>query len=228
MYLLFICIYPAILVLTIVAIARNWNKSIRNEFRNDDELSLWIVLTGALFTSLAPLIGFLRFDAFGTDMPFSKPEVLSVEVLVVVSAICYWVSKLFKKKLSPFVNLLLRAGLLQGIILDFIVTIHFGNYLLMGIVFPFLGFELLAPPMALIFLLYEFRCNSKVAAQNTKAEFPAPNNMLLQFGMVIALIVAEQALLIPAGFHWDSLITAFTESKGFVLSADTRLDFILR
>jgi hypothetical protein len=218
-------VYPPILILSIIAIIRNWKKSIRNKFQNNDESSVWIILSGVLFTTLAPMTGFLRFDAFGPDIPFAKPEVLVIEVLVVVSAICYWVSKIFKKNLSPFVNLLLRAGLLQGVILDFIVTIHFANYFGLGLIFPIFGFELLAPPMALIFLLYEFQCNLKSTAKEGEPAFSIQKNMLFQFGVVVALIVVEQTMLLPAGFHWNSLISAFTESRGFIFSHASRFNF---
>jgi hypothetical protein len=225
MYLLILPLYPVILLLTLVTLIRNWRKSIRNQFRNSDELSKWMIFFGALFTSVAPLIGFLRFDAYGSEIPFSKPHVMAVEWLVVVSAVCYWVSVFYKRKLSPFVNLLVRAGLIQGIILDAIITIHFANYLGLGVVFPLFGFELLAPPIAMLFLFYELRCNTKVSEQNGASEYAADKKLLLQAGLVIALIVVEQAMLLPAGAHWDSLISAFTESRGFVFSSNSRFNF---
>lgn len=219
LYLIIICVYPAILLLTIIALVRNWGKSKVNDFKNNDELSAWMILLGAFFTTLAPIIGFLRYDAFGSDKPFDPNHVISVEVLVVVSGACYWISKFFKRKLSPFINQLLRAALLQGIILDAIVTLHFANYLMMGIVFPLFGFELLAPPMALIFIWYELECNYRVSKPQQESANAVGKNILVQFGWVAALVVVEQVMLMPAGFAWDSLISAFTESKGFILSS---------
>lgn len=218
-------IYLCILVFTLLIITRNWKKSIRNEFQNDDELTKWVILLGVLFTSLAPLIGFIRFDDFGPDLPFSKNHVLAIELIVVVSAICYWVSKFFKKKLPPFVNLLLRAGLIQGIILDFIITIHFANYLGLGLMFPFFGFELLAPPIAMLFLLFELHCNFRTPKQTTEPILSVQKEIPLQFGVVIALVVVEQMMLFPMGFQWNSIVLAFTESKGFVFSLDSRFNF---
>jgi hypothetical protein len=203
----------------------NWKKSIRNEFRNDDELAGWMVTLGILFTSFAPLIGFMRFDAFGPEMPFSKQHVLIIELLVLVSAVCYWISKFYKKKLSPAVTILVRAGLIQGIILDAVVTIHFTNYFGAGIMFPMFGFELLAPPIAMLFLIYELQCNFKSTQQNASLLFSEDIKLLLHAGAVIALIVVEQAILLPAGSQWDSLVSAFTESKGFVFSANSRFNF---
>lgn len=223
MLFIFLPIYLTILVLTIVAVVKSWKKSIRNEFRNDDELSDWMLFLGGLFTSAAPLIGFMRFDTYGSEMPFSKQHVLVIELLVVVSATCYWVSKFFKKTLPPFVNLLLRAGLIQGIILDAVVTVHFVNYMGMGLMFPMYGFELLAPPIAMLFLLYELQCNLKIA--NTGTEFSAEKKILLQAGVVLVLILVEQAVLLPAGSQWHSLVSAFTESKGFVFSSGSRFNF---
>lgn len=225
MFIVIILVYPIILCLTIICIATNWRKSIRNQFRNNDELNCWVVLPGILFTTLAPLIGFMRFDAFGPEIPFSKHHVAVIELVVIISAVCYWISKFFKKKLPPVVNLLVRAGLIQGIILDAIVTIHFTNYFGMGIMFPLFGFELLAPPIAMLFLIYELQCNLKSAPQNMALEFSAEKKFLLHAGIVLALIVVEQAVLLPAGSQWDSLVSAFTESKGFVFSSNSRFNF---
>lgn len=218
MFIVFLPIYLAILVLTVVAVGRNWKKSIRNDFRNDDELSGWMITLGMLFTSIAPLTGFMRYDAFGPEIPFSKQHVLVIELIVVVSAICYWVSKFAKKKLSPFVNLLLRAGLIQGIILDAIVTIHFLNFMGMGLMFPMFGFELLAPPIAMLFLLYELTCNFRTPKQQADPVFFTDKILPLHLAAVIVLVFAQQAVLIPTGSEWNSLVSAFTESKGFIFS----------
>jgi hypothetical protein len=218
LFMLFLPVYLTILTVTVLAVVKSWKKSIRNEFKNNDELSDWVIIWGALFTTAAPLIGFMRFDAYGPEMPFSKQHVLVIELLVVVSAVCYWVSKFAKKKVSPFVNLLLRAGLIQGIILDVIVTIHFGHYMGMGLLFPMFGFELLAPPIAMMFLLYELTCNFRTPKQKAEPLFFIDKILPLHLGAVIVLVFVQQAALIPAGFHWNSLVLAFTESKGFIFS----------
>ncbi len=217
--------YMTILVLTIISLCKHWKKSIKNEFSNNDELSGWMIVLGGLFTSFAPFIGFMRFDAFVPEIPFSKHHVLAIVLLVLVSATCYWVSKFFKKQLSPFVNLLLRAGLIQGIILDFIVTIHFLNYMVAGIMFPMFGFELLAPPIAMLFLLYELHCNFRTPKQTPDPILNDENGIVLQFGVVLALIIIQQLLLLPMGFKWNSLMLAFTQSKGFVFSMNSIFNF---
>lgn len=219
-------IYPILLIVIIIALTRNWKKSIRNEFRKDDELSAWMILLAGLFTTIAPLIGFMRFDAFGPDIPFSKHHVVAIELLVIVSAACYWISKFFKKDVSPFVNLLLRAGLIQGIILDLFVTIHFAKYMGMGVIFPVFGFELLAPPMAMLFLIYELHCNFRITTENPGSENSIRNNLPLQLGVVLLLIVVEQMMLLPMGFQWNSLVLAFTESRGFIFSVDNVSDWL--
>ncbi len=225
MFILVGPIYLSILVLTIITIIKNWKKSTQSEFRNDNELSEWIIILGGLFTTLAPLIGFIRYDAYGPDIPFSKNHVQVIELLVIVSAICYWVSKFYKKQLSPIVNILLRAGLIQGIILDFIVTIHFTNYLGCGLLVPFMGFELLAPPMAMLFLLYELHCNFRTPKLTAEPILSSQNYIPIQVGFVIALVIVEQLMLLPMGFHWNSIELAFTQSKGFVFSMHSRFNF---
>lgn len=225
MYLIFF-IYPILLIVIIIALFRNWKKSMRNDFKNNDELSVGMTLLGGFFTTLAPLIGFIRFDAFGPDIPFSKHHVVAIELLVIVSAACYWISRFSKKKLSPFVNLLLRAGLIQGIILDLFVTIHFAEYMGMGVIFPLFGFELLAPPMAMLFLIYELHCNFRIQTQNPGLEFSLHNTIPVQSGVVLVLVFVEQLMLLPMGFQWNSLLLAFTESRGFVFSINSVSDFL--
>jgi len=113
-------------------------------------------------------------------------------MIVIVTALCYWLSRIAKERFSPFVNLLIRAALIQGIILDLIVTIHFANYLIMGIIWPTMGFELLAPPLAMLFLIYELQCNFKSSRQKNNPMVSVGENVLLQFGLVIVLVVVEQ------------------------------------
>ena len=217
MEILFICIYPAFLITTIVALIKHWIKPIKNDFSH-----IWSIIFSTIFTTIGPLIGFLRYNLYGSEKPFSEEHVGAVEMIVIVTALCYWLSRIAKERFSPFVNLLIRAALIQGIILDLIVTIHFANYLIMGIIWPTMGFELLAPPLAMLFLIYELQCNFKSSRQKNNPMVSVGENVLLQFGLVIVLVVVEQAMLLPAGFHWDSLISAFTESKGFVFSSDSR------
>jgi hypothetical protein len=214
--------YPVVLTFTIIVLVKSWRKSIRNEFRDEEKPSPWLTIFGALFTTVAPLIGFIRYNKFGSGTPFSDEHVLVIKILVVVSALCYWLSRFGKNDFSPFVNLLIRAGLLQGIILDIVVTIHFGGYMLLGLMFPVMGFELLAPPIAMTFILYELQCNLKSPQRKALPESSPGKSAMLQVGLLVLLIVVEQTVLLPIGSHWDSLVKVFTESQGFLFSNNSR------
>jgi hypothetical protein len=216
MFLLPAIFYALLLSATVIVLVLSWNKSIRNEFRENP--SAWITVFAILFTTLGPLMGFWRYNKFGADCPFDPKHVFAIEIIVIVSAMCYWFSRFFKKEFPPFINGILRAGLIQGIILDFFVTIHFGTYMIRGLVFPLFGFELLAPPMALLFLLYELHCNIGAGKLRNVSLIAVGKNVALQCGVLFVMVFAEQAILLPVGFEWNSLVLAFTRSHGFIFS----------
>jgi hypothetical protein len=94
----------------------------------------------------------------------------------------------------------------------------------MGIIFPLFGFELLAPPIALVFLTYELHCSLRIPIKNSEAG-SIQKSIPLQLGIILALIVLQVVILLPIGFQWNSLVLAFTESKGFVFSSGSTLNF---
>lgn len=218
MIIIFLIVYPAILIWTIVLIIRNWMKSSRAQF-SEDPKSAMLVIFGILFTVIAPALGFWRYDQYTSlGIPFAPEHVLSLELPVIVSALSYWISRFYKRKLSFVPLLLVRAGLIQGIAICFFTSIHFVNFYSYGLIWVPLGFELLAPPIAFLFLLYEciasFRMDGKTAARAS-----TPAWQLMQQGLPVILVVTEQALLLPFGYQWNSLLLTFTQSHGFIFSA---------
>jgi hypothetical protein len=214
-----ICLYPAFLLWTIILITRNWMRSVKNEYR-DDPKSPWLTILALLFTVVSPVLGFWRFDEFTSlGIPFSKHHVLAVEVIVAVSSLGYWMSRFYKRELPMVMNWVVRAAMLQGIVLCLVTTIHFGYHLPYGIVWPTLGFELEAPPVAALFLLYELTCNYKLVRQGPVAQ-PTPALRSLQWGLPVVLMVMELAPLLPFGYEWNSFLLAFTHSRDFVFSVN--------
>jgi hypothetical protein len=203
--------YFFFLIYAVVSITRSWIRSAKEKYLADPS-SAMLTIAGVIFTILAPLIGFCRYDDFGRDIPFSKPHVLIIEVMVVVSAVCYWVSRFYKREIPKALNHIVRAGLLQGIVLDCVVMIHFGPFLMSGLAFPEIGFELLAPVIAILLIAYELRCNFAITPQSDSLTKIIPGILM------VALILVEQGLLLPFGLSWSSWWLAFTQSHGFVFS----------
>lgn len=129
--------------------------------------------------------------------------------------------------------MLLSAGMLQGILLCFAVTIHFGGYLPLGMVFPWMGFELLSPLVALFLLFRQLYFYNKIETEAllpyreelgmvplTVALFRQPLIVrLFVYGIfVIAFVALQMAACYALGLQPDSIVRAFTESRGFTFS----------
>jgi hypothetical protein len=213
-------LYFGILLATCITLFRYWNKSKREQYTSDPT-NPGFILAAIFFTILGPICGFARCNSmFSSESPFAPNFMLAVELLVVVSGFAYWVSLYYKRQLPTWLNGLLRAAILQGVILDLFVTIHFLNYMGLGLVFPYLGFELLVPPIAGLFLLYELFCNIRINKPQSVSGLDADplRKLGMLWGLLLVLLLVEQALLIPLGYPPDSLIRAFTESHGFIFS----------
>ena len=216
-YLLVICIYPILLITTVASVCLNWQDSIRSQFRSDPK-SVWLTIFGVLFTVISPALGFWRYDDFRPAIPFSPSHVAAVELMVTISAVSYWISRFAKREIPALVNWIVRAGLLQGILLCLVITVHFGpDYLLKGIAWPTLGFELDAPPFAALLLLYELVCNIR-AVEPRESSSPISQWRFLLWGLLPVLFIVEQALLLPFGYSWNSFLLAFTHSRDFTFS----------
>lgn len=217
MIVILLFIYPALLLGTVLIILFSWRKSALSNYISDPK-SAWFTILGILFTVISPLIGFARYDEFKPEIPFSPEHVPAVELMVAVSALSYWVSRFYKRELPYVLNLFVRAGMLQGILLCILLTIHFGpEYLINGLAWPTIGFELDAPPIAGLFILYEFVCNIRLSDSTAaKKDFAWWRGM--QWGLPVVLFVVEQALLLPFGLQWNSWLLAFTHSHDFTFS----------
>lgn len=188
-----------------------------------------------IYTIIGPIIGFMRFDKFGPDIPFAKHHVLIIILLVITSSGAFWLAKLTEKTKNPYVRILISAGLLQGLLLCGITTIHFIPYIPNGIMFPVLGFELLSPLVAFVFLFREFYFYNRVETdldellpyRKELGFVPLPFKILHQ--PIFKRLMIYSVLLIPAivlqmlfaygcGQDIDALIKAYTHSQGFIFS----------
>ena len=196
-----------------------------------------LLFTDIIHTVVGPIIGFIRYDEYGPEIPFSKEHVFTIIVLVFVSSVSFWLSRLTRKINTPVQNMLLSIGIFQGMIVCLITTIHFFNFLPSGLAFPMFGFELLTPLIAFFLLLKEFYFVNRYISSipqtgliylkigRAKISYEVINKLLYYRGflypvMAVILIIIEIAIACFFGQDFDSIIKAFTESKGFIFSND--------
>lgn len=194
-----------------------------------------IIFAEILFTIIGPIIGFIRFDEFGPDIPFAKEHVLVVILLVISSSAFYWIARFTNRVTNPLVRIMVSVGLLQGIVLCFFTSIHFIAYFPMGLIYPTLGFELLSPLVALLLLSREFYFYNKtefnydehLPYRKELGFVPIPLKImqfsfftrLLIFGtLMIPMVIIQVAFAYGLGQDIDALIKAFTHSHGFIFS----------
>lgn len=188
-----------------------------------------------IYTIVGPIIGFYRFDEFGGEIPFAKQHVLSIILLVIVSSLSFWIARFTAKSANPFLRIIVSVGLLQGIILCFITSIHFVSFIPLGIIYPWAGFELLSPLVALFLLIREFYFYNKVDLDFSELLpyreeldlLPLPIKILKThfvkrifiYGFLLIPFLFVQ-VLIAYGFGQDidSIVKAYTHSVGFVFS----------
>jgi hypothetical protein len=191
-----------------------------------------------VFTVIGPAIGFYRFDAYQPEIPFAKQHVLSIILLVIVSSTSFWIARLGNKQAHPTVKIFASVGMLQGIILCAVTSIHFIPFYHMGLIFPMFGFELLAPPVAMFLLIREFYFynNTKIIVNDSLPyrqelgllplpvkimSMPFFERLLVYAAILLIIIIAEAGLCLLAGQHIDSIIKAFTHSVGFIFSKNS-------
>ena len=102
--------------------------------------------------------------------------------------------------------------------LAIVITVHFGLYPLIGLLFPFFGFELIAPPFAALLLFYELKCNYGVATIHLNSPGDDLNKRGFPILVLPALLAFELGFMTLFGYEWNSLFLAFSESRGFLFS----------
>ncbi|MBI1837478.1 MAG: hypothetical protein HYR91_09465 [Flavobacteriia bacterium] len=182
-----------------------------------------------IHTLVGPVIGFLRFDDYGSDMPFSKKHVLTIFTFYLVATCSYWYSIYYRSKMSYYGKIITTFGIVQGILLCLIISIHFANYYHLGLLFPFCGFELLCPIVAFFLLLKELIKIQKHFFRNTFPSFHSKDievyslihklEELFLFVPFLLLFIFIQIIVLQFfGQDIDSVFKVFSESSGFVFS----------
>lgn len=202
-----------------------------------EESPFRLLVSDIIHTVIAPIIGFLRYDEYGSDIPFAQEHVLTVIILVFFSSVSFWLSRFTRTINTPIQNTLLSIGILQGMILCLIMTIHFLDFIPNGLALPMFGFELLSPLIAFFLLLKEFyfvnRSIKKIPETgliylkigSMKISYEIINKLLyyrifLYPILLVTLILFEIGIACLLGQDFDAIMKAFTESKGFIFSND--------
>lgn len=208
----------------------------KGERENQSKFSQFILLLSEiLFTVIGPIIGFERFDEYGPEIPFAKQHVLVIILLVIVSSASFWIARFTSKTENPFLRILVSVGLLQGIVLCSVTTIHFLEFIPLGLMYPFMGFELLSPFFALLILSREFYLYNKTKFNYDDAlpyrqelgfipipiriiEAPFVSRFVIYGAILIPVIIVQMLLAYGCGQDMDAIVKAFTHSIGFVFS----------
>src|ERR1043166_7340865 len=103
-FALVIVAYLAFLLFVVITVIMNFSRKER-ECRNPFSEAL-LFFSEVLFTVIGPVIGFMRYDTFGPDIPFSKHHVMIIIVLVITSSISYWISRFTLKVANPFIRIM--------------------------------------------------------------------------------------------------------------------------
>lgn len=220
-----------VLVLLGLNLKQNTQKITKETYQNR-----WIFGAELLFTVLAPLIGFLRYSetGFSPEFPFAEKHLLTLIVLVAIAVIGYWLSRLYKTKLPPLLDAFVPVMVLQGFLLNIILVIHFGGHILMGAIFPLIGFELIAPFVNIVLfgreLFYhhlafqQIREHTQIYHHNRilrfleNTHFPVKTG--LNFILLFPFLFLQQFILTLFGQVPDAAIRVFVETCKFTFSGD--------
>lgn len=215
--------------------SRKFRYSIR--YGTEPQDNYWVKAGEYLFLLVAPIAGFIRYQSFETtgEVVFSKTHLPTLLFMAAIGGLSFWVSKFFKRETPPWLNIVLPLGLMQGILLNIALTIHFGKYIVLGAVFPAYGFELVAPLINILFLTRELYHNHLVFQYRFKTEPIASRNYIvlglyilmdksfaykLRLFMLLLIpgLIYQIMLLMLAGQSPDAIIQVFTNTKGFTFS----------
>jgi hypothetical protein len=226
LYLLFL----GFIIVTIIICLRAGRERCRNLFSET-----MLVISEVMYTVIGPIIGFMRFDEFGSDIPFAKHHVFSVIIITISSSLFFWISRISMKAPNPLLRIFVSVGLLQGIFFCFITSVHFLAFIPLGVIYPLLGFELVSPLIALLLLIKQFYFYTKVQFDYSEQlpyrnelgfvpvpvkimESPAFTRFVVFAALVIPMILAQVAFAYGCGQDANALLEAFRDSHGFIFS----------
>ena len=203
--------------------------------RGEKKPGVLLGIAEVIFTVIGPAIGFWRFDQYGHDIPFAKPEAISIMLLTATSSAAFWLAKLTEPTNNPVVRIIISAGMLQVMLVCVLTSIHFITFIPLGIMFPWAGFELLSPLLAFFLLFREFYFYNRrvldmeellpyhkelgfVPLPHQVFQLPLSQRLVVYTALAVIAIVLQSGLLYAIGQPIDTVIRAYTHSTGFIFS----------
>lgn len=188
-----------------------------------------------LFLGVAPIFGIFLVSAFKNDiLPFEIKRQLTLIVFILIPYLSYWLSRYYKAKCSPLVNIFLSYGMLFGLLLYTALFLHFlaPIVLLAGVVFSFLAFPLFAPLPAFLYSLREIRLQQLHLEMYTKEVSPWWSFLILSWrnsipNLIFLLLFIGIILhvLFFFGQPLYAILSAFVNSKEFFFSSPQQVLF---
>lgn len=213
----FVFFFIYTLSFSIITVIRDYKKSKKSTSRDK------LILGEILFIIIGTPLGFYRCDEFGSDIPFAKEHMPTIIFISIVSIVCFFITRYSKKKYVGFEKTILNVGLLQGILICLITSVHFALYLPLGIAFPIFGYELATPIISLFLLLnqlYFFNKKNEIHDKEQKTDLIKKTSFHL---LIFCLLVFfEITIATSLGQENDSIIKAYTESEGFLFSKNNQ------
>ncbi|MDX1798987.1 MAG: hypothetical protein R3255_10095 [Candidatus Lokiarchaeia archaeon] len=180
-----------------------------------------------LFMIIGPPLGFYRFNKFGYDAPFKDEIAWILIVLVYIVIISYWLSKYSRINRLYQLNIVSFFPLILGLIITFVTAIHFIPYMILGLMFPILGYELFSPLICLILLLREIRLSNQFQTENQIGfssqyqrfvQLSQVNKVIIGIVFSVAFLLIYQFILSALGYPFSTLTDIYTQTHGFTFS----------
>ena len=184
---------------------------------------------------VAPLVGIALVYLFKAEIhPFDLKYAITIGILILMAYFPYWTIRLFRDRISLTVNAMLFHGLVLGQILYILLAIHFISPMtVLGVViFPYLGFTLLAPALAIFWNWWLLRQHQEymeaqlevVPATEDPDYVRAQKIAWLDWGnhlnwmRLLGVLIVVQVLLFAFGQPIDAVWEAFRGGEDFLFS----------
>jgi hypothetical protein len=191
------------------------------------------------FIIIAPISGLIKlwlFSSFGDIIPFALPYAYALIPIYLIATISFYISRFSLYKENLPVYWISRAGIILGIIFCVVLSIHFGYYILLGIIFPVYGFEFTAPIVVIVYFIKELkrsRLQMLSITENYQNDADAdikllpyllraspPERSLIIISLLVSILAMLELAILMSGLSPLSLILAFRESSSFLFSSN--------
>jgi hypothetical protein len=134
-------------------------------------------------------------DNVNVHRPLAEPAVISLFILHVLSVFAYAISRKRPQLLIPTIEILILGGLLLGIILQWLLAVHFGRWLAYGLALSPVALPAASPLFAITLFVLQVRRRLilHVKALPTLAKSTGFTLVLLGFYVAITALFAKRS-----------------------------------